>query len=87
MVDGTLGIDDSVFNNFSYFVDTNNNLNLKANSPLQSVELFNVVGQQVVSNKLSSTDEIIDISNLTTGVYIAKVSINGLSKSFKISKR
>ena len=87
VVDGTLGIEDSVFNDFSYFVNANNVLNLKSNSPLQSVQLFNLLGQQVVSNKLSNTDELIDISNLEAGIYIAKVSINGVSKSFKISKR
>jgi len=83
----TLNVVDVVFNNFSYFVDANNVLNLRSGTPMQSVELFNVIGQQVVSQKLSNSEETLDISNLESGVYITRVSINGLSKSYKIIKR
>jgi hypothetical protein len=83
----TLNVVDVVFNNFSYFVDANNVLNLRAGTPMQSVELFSVIGQQVVSQKLSNSTETIDISNLESGVYITRISINGLSKSYKIIKR
>lgn len=83
----TLSVEDVVFNDFSYFVDANNVLNLKSVSPMQSVELFNVVGQQVVSQKLNNNAETLNISNLERGVYITKVSIDGFSKSFKIIKR
>lgn len=87
VVDATLSTEDNIFNDFAYFVDVNNVLNLKANATMESLELFNVIGQQVVANKLSGTTETFDISNLESGVYIAKVSINGASKSFKIMKR
>lgn len=87
VINGTLGVDDNILDSFSYFVNSNNILNMKANAPLQSIELYNVIGQQVILNKLSSTNETLDISNLNSGVYIAKVSIDGLSKSFKIVKK
>jgi hypothetical protein len=87
VVNATLSVEDNTFENFSYFVDANNVLNLKAGTPMQSVELFSVIGQQVVSQKLNNTSEVLNISNLESGVYITKVSINGVSKSFKIIKR
>jgi type IX secretion system substrate protein len=82
-----LGIEDHSINNFRYFVDANNQLNLRAEVPLESVQLFNVAGQQVVSQKLSSTNEVVDLASFTTGVYFVTVIIDGNSKSFKIVKR
>ncbi|MFK5983479.1 MAG: T9SS type A sorting domain-containing protein [Flavobacteriaceae bacterium] len=86
-VDGILGLTDETFNGFNYFVDANNNLNLSANSSLESVQIFNVLGQQVVSQRLSNTNEIVEISSFDTGIYIVKVSIEGQTKTFKIIKK
>lgn len=85
--DGGLGFGENSFEGFSYLVDTNNQLTLKASTNLNNVVLYNIVGQQVLSQKLSNTTETIDLSNLTTGVYIATVSIEGQTKSVKIVKR
>ncbi len=86
-VDGTLGLSDESFNGFNYFIDANNVLNLRANTSLENVQLFNVLGQQVVSQKLSNTNETINLASFETGIYIAKVSIEGTTKSFKIIKK
>jgi len=82
-----LGTGDQSFNDFNYFVDVNNHLNLRANAPFESVQLFNVAGQQVVSQKLANTNEVVDLASLTTGVYFATVAIDGNTKSFKIIKK
>jgi hypothetical protein len=84
---GTLGVADNTFNNFNYFVDTNNQLNLSANSSMESLVVYNVLGQQVVSQKLENTNEVVNLSALNTGLYIATVSIDGTTKSFKIAKK
>lgn len=81
----TLGVSDNVFENFSYFVN-NNQLQLKANRPINTIDLYNVLGQQVLSKQLSKLDELIDLSALINGVYIVMVSIDGQNKSFKIYK-
>ena len=41
---GVLSVNDQAFNGFTYFVDNSNMLNLRANSAMQSVELYNVLG-------------------------------------------
>jgi len=87
VVDGVLAVADQSFNNFNYFVDSNNQLNLSANTAMESVQLYNVLGQQVVSKKLNNTNEVVNISALNSGMYIATVSIDGNTKSFKIVKR
>ncbi len=86
-VDGALGLTDENFNGFNYYVDANNVLNLRANTSLENVELYNVLGQQVVSQKLSNSNETINLASYETGIYVAKVSIDGNTKTFKIIKK
>ncbi len=80
-----LGVNDVAFQGFNYFI-ANNQLHLSANTSMEKVALYNMLGQQVVSQKLSNTSETIEISGLQSGIYIATVSIDGASKSFKIVK-
>lgn len=80
-----LGVNDVAFQGFNYFI-ANNQLNLSANTSMEKVALYNMLGQQVVSQKLSNTNETIELSGLQSGIYIATVSIDGASKSFKIVK-
>ncbi len=82
-----LGVSDNTFNNFNHFVDSNNQLNLSADTSMERLALYNMLGQEVVSQKLNSTNEVISIADLQTGVYIASVSIEGNTKSFKIIKK
>ena len=84
--EGVLSLQDEYFNDFNYYIDTNSQLVLNASTSLENIQLFNLPGQQVISKKLSNTNETINIESLDTGIYIAKVSIQGKSKSFKIVK-
>ena len=81
----SLSVVDATFNDFNYSVK-NNQLNLNANTALESVQLFNLLGQQTVSQRLSNTNETVDLASLNTGIYIVKVTIEGRTKSFKIVK-
>ena len=84
--EGVLSLQDEYFNDFNYYIDTNSQLVLNASTSLENIQLYNLPGQQVISKKLSNTNETINIASLDTGIYIAKVSIQGKSKSFKIVK-
>lgn len=85
MINGVLSVGTAEFQGFNYFV-ANNQLNLSANTSMEKVALYNMLGQQVVSQKLSSNNETVELSALQSGIYIATVSIDGASKSFKIVK-
>ena len=82
-----LGVNEQAFDNFTYFVDANSQLNLKASSSMNSVELYNVLGQQVISQKLANTNETVSLSALKSGVYLATVTIDGAKKTFKVAKK
>jgi hypothetical protein len=70
-----------------YFVDNRNILHLSANQSFESLSLHNLLGQQVLNQKLNSNNEMIDLNNLSSGVYLTQVQINGASKTFKIIKK
>ena len=53
---------------------------------MTSVEIYSLLGQRVISNSLSNTIESIDVSALNTGVYLAKINIDGNSKTIKFIK-
>ncbi|EDM43737.1 hypothetical protein SCB49_09105 [unidentified eubacterium SCB49] len=83
--DMTLGVTNQDFNNFEHFIN-NDVLTLKASTALENVVIYNISGQVVLNKALSSLTETVDLSAQASGVYIAKVSIDGVEKSFKISK-
>lgn len=53
---------------------------------MESVEIYNVNGQLLLQQKLTATTESIDVSNLSTNIYFAKVSANNAIETFKIIK-
>lgn len=85
LVSGVLAVGTNEFKGFQYSV-ANNTLNLSSSIKMNSIALYNMLGQQVVSQKLNNTNESVNISELQSGVYIATISIDGASKSFKIVK-
>lgn len=85
MLSGVLSVEDNVTDSFKHFV-ANGQLNLSANTAMERVALYNMLGQEVVSQKLARNNETVNIAGLQSGVYIATVSIEGASKTFRIVK-
>ncbi len=85
---GTLSLNDSNINGFNYFYSPQTkNLTLTANTAFSNITIFNVLGQEVIAQKLASTNEVVTLSSLKNGVYIANVVANGQTTTFKIVKR
>lgn len=84
--DGILSIEDNVFEGFD-FVVSNDVLTLRSASAMDNVQIFNILGQEVINQRLSSTSENISTSAISPGVYIASVVIEGQTRSFKFVKR
>jgi hypothetical protein len=83
--DSTLGTDDSQFTGFVQFV-SDNQLNLKANTTMSSAAVYDITGKQVITQNLSTTNAQVNLAGLNTGVYIARVTIDGAEKTFKFVK-
>lgn len=78
---------DDVFKGFTYFVDVNDQLNLASDFVLERVEVYNVLGQRMISKNLSNFQDTMNLSELNSGVYIVRLKIAGREKAFKIVKR
>ena len=83
--EGTLGNNDNNLNGFAHFV-AEGQLNLNSNIAMSSITVFDISGKQVISQNLTSTNAQVNLAGLNTGVYIAKVSIEGSEESFKFVK-
>ncbi|WP_353779584.1 T9SS type A sorting domain-containing protein [Winogradskyella sp. 3972H.M.0a.05] len=88
-VNETLSIPEFEANVFKHNYDKNTeSLSLESsNLPLTGIEIYSILGQNVLSNTLSSNEETVNLSSLTDGVYLAKVSIEGGSQTIKFVKQ
>ncbi|MBV1922404.1 MAG: T9SS type A sorting domain-containing protein [Flavobacteriaceae bacterium] len=85
--DPILGISDSIFENFSFYPNpSDNSIHVNALQTIENVSIYNMLGQLVVNNKIDSLNSEINISNLSAGNYIMKVSIDGYIGTYKLVK-
>lgn len=78
------------FSNFKFSVypnPTSDQLNLSAAKNISKVELFNLLGQRVLSNTVNANQKQLSISNLQNGVYLMEVTIDNAKQAYKIIKQ
>jgi hypothetical protein len=61
-------------------------LNLRSKIPIESISLFNIMGQQLLQRNIGTLNSQLDISNLASGQYVVLATVNGHTESFKIVK-
>lgn len=86
VIDGILGLGDTNQNKFSIYPNPANdfiNITSQTSGDI-SVAVYDILGKQVISK---ITSERVDISTLTSGVYIVKISQNGISSTKKLIVR
>lgn len=85
--DASLSIDDAVFNEFSLFPNpTQSILNFKTNTAVNSIKVYSALGQNVMTISPKITQDTIDVSQLSDGLYFVKVTINNKIKTYKFIK-
>jgi len=71
---------------FSYHPNpVNDILYFSSNSKIEKVVISNILGQQIDAN-LNSDNTTLDMSNLPSGNYFVKITIEGASKTIKVVK-
>ncbi len=60
---------------------------IEAKSSIQNIAIYNVLGQQVVSNQPNSTLVNLNISNLEAGIYVVKTTVDGQSSTSRLVKK
>jgi len=72
---------------FSYYPNpVNDMLHFSSNQPIENVLVTNMLGQQI-NVSTSSDNKNLDMSNLPSGNYLVKVTIDGVAKMIKVVKR
>lgn len=65
----------------------NNQLSVKNNEGIHSVNIFNVNGQSLLTKTVNSIESILNVSNLSNGLYIVKANLqDGKSEFIKVLK-
>ena len=73
----SLGVDDIETLQFSFFPNpVNNILTIKAQASIDSITVYNMLGQTVVTSTPNTNNSTVDMSALQTGAYFVQVSIN-----------
>ncbi|NNK40383.1 MAG: T9SS type A sorting domain-containing protein, partial [Winogradskyella sp.] len=65
----------------------NNVVNFEAQKSIEQITLFNMLGQSVLTAKPNALSSELDISDLQTGTYFVKVTIDGASKTVRVVKQ
>ena len=79
----------STFDNASFSAQPNpvkDILNLSYNKNITNVAVFNLLGQVVINKAVNNTESKIDMSELTTGAYMVKVTADNQVKTIKVIK-
>jgi hypothetical protein len=75
------------FNFKVYPNPVNDNINLSANTRIEQVQIFDLLGNQVKNFKIGFSSTNFSLEDLATGVYILKTNINGIENTMKIIKK
>tara|TARA_R110002073_G_scaffold40547_1_gene114811 strand:- start:19704 stop:20870 length:1167 start_codon:yes stop_codon:yes gene_type:complete len=83
-----LSIDDLIAKGFSYYPNpVKDELRMSADETIESISVFNIIGQQVKRITPSNVSVKLDMSDLTSGVYFIKAEIGKSVGSFKVIKQ
>lgn len=85
--DTVLSTQDFKINDFKVYPNpTANNWNINSNQDINSIQLFDVLGKQVLTLQPNSKDVIINSESLKSGLYFAKINSNRGTKTIKLVK-
>jgi len=66
---------------------TNSNLNISASKVIEDIQVYNILGQQVLSANPNSLETTLDVRGLNAGNYILKVTAEGITNAVRFIKK
>ncbi|PKP24140.1 MAG: hypothetical protein CVU03_13545, partial [Bacteroidetes bacterium HGW-Bacteroidetes-2] len=83
-----LSTSDNTIEGFTFYPNpTSDVLNVKANSTIDTITIYNTLGQQILNKTIGATTSQLNVSNLTTGVYLIKVISEGQTGTYRLIKK
>ncbi|MFK5891296.1 MAG: T9SS type A sorting domain-containing protein [Flavobacteriaceae bacterium] len=87
-VTGTLAVGNQVIEGFNFYPNPlKDNMTLNAQENIEQVELYNLLGQQVMIKQPNVSTYQINMSTLKTGVYFMKVKVGDKTGTYKVVKQ
>jgi hypothetical protein len=87
-LNGALSTPDFVLANFKFYPNpVQDTLTINNTAVIDEVEIVSVTGQSILSKTINSDHSEIDLSNVSSGVYLLKVKSEGKTKTVKIVKK
>ncbi len=86
-VDGVMGVNDNASSTFTYYPNPMNEvLNITSKMDVESISVYNVLGQEVLGNK-HFADGKVDVSTLPAGTFVVRLTFeSGQVENFKVVK-
>jgi hypothetical protein len=75
------------FNFQAYPNPVRNELNISANTTIDNIQIFDLLGNRVKNIDVNNNFSVISLGDLSTGIYILKTSIQGSTNTMKIVKQ
>ena len=83
----SLGLEDVGESQFSFFPNpVNDVLTINAQVSIDSITVYNMLGQTVITSTPNTNDSTVDMSALQTGAYFVQVSINNTLNTVRVIK-
>jgi len=87
-VNAVLGIEDNIIKGFALYPNpVKGILNIRAQETLKTIQVFDIMGQQVFLKHLNSNKTTINLNRLPQGSYFVKIITDKTSKLVKLIKR
>ena len=87
-IDNTASVKDlAQFNFRSYPNPANNYIKLSAAKSINKIEVYNLLGQEVLNKDINSKNTEVNISSLSKGVYLVKAFIEDTVGTYKVIKQ
>jgi len=84
----TSSVDDfNIINLTIYPNPTNTNLNITASKTIEGIQVYNILGQLVLTANPNNSDVTIDVRNLNAGNYILKVTAEDVTNIVRFIKK
>jgi|GEM_PF-3486963 len=84
----TASIEDLKQFNFSAYPNpAKNSVHISASKKIEKIEIFNLLGQKVITKETNDARVTMNVSSLKKGIYIIKAEIEGITGSHKFIKK
>jgi hypothetical protein len=82
-----LGIDSNTLSGLQYYPNpVKNTVTFSNTSNIDTIAIVNITGQRVISKSIDNTTAQIDLTGLSEGIYFAKITSDGKTRTVKIIK-